>query len=121
MNILRWILVLPISVISSIIFPYLYQIIIEFFIDKETFAGSFFLNGANFLIQGIFFIVPAYLIAPKFKKHTLTIMLFIWILIVVIGDYYLYSNNRENISIWNSILRIIGAVLAYINIKLSEK
>lgn len=49
------------------------------------------------------------------------IFLILWILVVVFGDYYLYSTNRENIGIWNSLLRIIGASLAYINITLEHK
>lgn len=121
MNILRWILVLPISIICSIIFPYLYQIIIEFIIDKETFAGSFFLNGTNFFLQGIFFIVPAYLIVPKFKIQTLKLLLVIWVLFIFFGESYLYNKNLENTGVWNSILRVIGALLAYFNIILKHK
>ncbi|MFT5760923.1 MAG: hypothetical protein ACI8WA_000024 [Polaribacter sp.] len=121
MNILRWILVLPVSIICSIIFPYLYQQLVQLFLSSNTFANSFLLNGSLFLLQGLFFIVPVYLIAPKFKIQTLNIFLIIWVLIVIVGDYYLFSTNRENVGIWNSVLRIIGAFLCYINIKLSEK
>jgi hypothetical protein len=121
MNILRWLLILPISILCSIIFPYLYQQIAEIFVSKNTFEESYLLNGANFFLQGILFIVPAYFVAPKFKIQTLKILLILWSIVVVVGDYYLYSTTRENIGIWNSILRIIGASLAYLNITLEHK
>lgn len=121
MNILRWLLILPVSILCSIIFPYLYQQIAELFVSKNTFADSYLLNGTNFFLQGILFIVPAYFVAPKFKIQTLKIFLILWILIVVFGDYYLYSTNRENVGVWNSLLRIFGALLAYLNIILEHK
>ncbi|OAB29810.1 hypothetical protein SAMN05444395_107183 [Flavobacterium fryxellicola] len=121
MNILRWLLLLPISILCSIIFPYLYKQIVELFVSENTFADSYLLNGANFFLQGTLFIVSTYFIAPKFKIQTLKIFLILWFLTVVFGDYYLYSTHRENIGIWNSLLRIIGALLAYINITLEHK
>lgn len=120
MNTIRWIFLLPISILSSIIFPYFYQKIAELFVSVNTFTDSFFLNGTNFFLQGIFFIVPAYFIAPKFKIQTLKIFLILWIFIVVFGDYYLYHTNRENVGVLNSIIRIVGALLAYVNITLEN-
>lgn len=99
----------------------MYQQIAGLFVSENTFADSYLLNGTNFFLQGILFIVPVYFIAPNFKIQTLKIFLILWILVVVFGDYYLYSTNRENIGIWNSLLRIIGASLAYINITLEHK
>lgn len=99
----------------------MYQQIARLFVSENAFADSYILNGTNFFLQGILFIVPVYFIAPKFKIQTLKIFLILWILVVVFGDYYLYSTNRENIGIWNTLLRIIGASLAYINITLEHK
>lgn len=121
MNTIRWIIILPISITCSIIFPYLYQLLVEIFIEENTFADSFFLNGTNFILQGIFYIVPVYFLAPKYKSQTLKLFLILWIVIVIVGDYYLYYTNRENVGVWNSLLRIIGALLAYINIVLEHK
>jgi len=99
----------------------MYQLLVEFVVTKNTFEDSFFLSGLNFFLQGIFFIVFAYFISPKFKIKTLKIFLILWILIVVVGDYYLYYKNMQNVGIWNSILRILGALLAYLNITLEHK
>lgn len=121
MNILRWFLILPISILSSIFFPYLYQQIVELFISKNSFAGSFIIDGASFFLQGLFFMVPVYLIAPKFKNIVLIVFLILWIFTVIFGNYYLYNINRDYVGFWNSFLRVLGALLAFINIKLSNK
>jgi hypothetical protein len=90
-------------------------------VSENTFADSFLLNGINFFLQGLLFIVPAYFIAPKYKIQTLKIFLILWILVVVFSEYYLHSTIIGNVGIWNSILRIIGASLAYLNITLEHK
>ena len=89
--------------------------------SKNTFADTFILSGTSFFLQGIFFIVPTYFIVPKYKIQTLKVFLIIWILVVVLGDYYLYITKRENVGIWNSILRVLGALMAYLNILLEHK
>lgn len=121
MNILRWIFLLPIAILCSIIFPYLFQQLVEIFVSKNTFADTFILNGSYFFLQGIFFIVPTYFIVPKYKIQTLKVFLIIWLLVVVLGDYYLYITKRENVGIWNSILRVLGALMACLNIILEHK
>ena len=94
MNILRWFLILPISILSSIFFPYLYQQIVELFISKNSFAGSFIIDGASFFLQGLFFMVSVYLITPKFKNTVLIVFLILWIFTVIFGNYYLYNINN---------------------------
>jgi hypothetical protein len=121
MKYLRYIFALPISIICTVVFPYLYVLLIDTVIFDNSFAKLFIFDGTPFILQGIIFIIPAYFIIPKFKNQAMIVFLILWYVVVIFGDSYLYNTNSSNVGAWNSFLRLLGATLASLNIFLESR
>ena len=119
-NFLLWISILPISILLSFFVPLAYEKVINLIVSPESSANLYIVTYASSFFQGILFVVPSYFLAPRFKEQTALVMVFVFALLMIVGQV-LYTNYTKTEMIYIPIIiSILGAVLAYINLSLEN-
>ena len=121
MNALRWIFILPLCFLISIIFSYVNTFFVGFFIDPDSKIWKTIFEIFFNWTQGYFFVSAAFVIAPKFKIQTTLIFLILWTLFVIISTKLLILNNLEHLPLFDCIILIMGGLSAYLSIKFEKK
>ena len=119
-NALLWISIIPVSILCSFLIPIVYEKIVGLVISPESWASTYISTYAASFFQGILFVVPSYFLAPKYKKQTALIMVFLCAIFMITGQI-LYSKYTGAEMVYIPItISIIGAILAYINLSLDS-
>lgn len=121
MKALKWLAVLPASLLANISMYFIWRFLYLMVIDPSSRFNSIYIDILSSSIAGAAFVYAGTYIAPNYKKETalvLTILISmisgasIFIVNVIIADYF------SNIGI---IAGIVGAVACYFEIQRSEK
>lgn len=120
MKAMRWILVLPVSLLSSIFVALLGSLI--FGTATNVVGETPFLSGHSILyfFQGLFFIVPIPFVAPSYKYKATLVGFGLYVSIMLINGFYFNSKYGIDTNWAQTILGIVGASMATAEVSLSN-
>jgi len=112
--VLRWISILPLAFVLSILIPNIYQWIVSLFIPNNGFIHTFSYEYIAFYIGGTMFVIPS-LIAPKYIKETSLILTTTFIVGAIVNVFLNRNSDGMFEILLQSTFGIIGALIMIYN------